>query len=115
MKPIGEISRLVRTVLNGKVPREGLDGIAFTIPVPGGQIRVIASNGGGWDHVSVSLSDRTPTWNEMELVKRSCFKDDETAVQFHVPPGIHKNVHEHCLNIWRDQSTPYRLPPIEYV
>jgi hypothetical protein len=30
---------------------------------------VIASDGMGWDHVSVSLKDRCPTWEEMCLVK----------------------------------------------
>ena len=33
-------------------------------------LKVVASNGMGWDHVSVSLPHRCPTWEEMEHVKR---------------------------------------------
>ncbi len=64
-----------------------------------------------WDHVSVSRKNRTPTWGEMEQVKRLFFRDDEVAMQLHVTPKDHISVHPHCLHIWRpvDQAIP--LPP----
>ena len=49
----------------------------FTLPSPrSGHIQCVASNGHGWDHVSVSMANRCPNWPEMEHVKRLFFKDD---------------------------------------
>jgi hypothetical protein len=42
---------------------------AFTIPFESFILHVIASDGQGWEHVSVSLSHRTPNWREMCFVK----------------------------------------------
>ena len=75
----------------------------FDIPSPatGVTLQCVASTGEGWDHVSVSLSHRTPNWREMELVKRAFFKEDETAMQLHVPPTDHINLAATCLHLWR--------------
>ena len=54
---------------------------------------VIASVGLGWDRVSVSRTNRCPNWTEMEQIKRMFFRDDEIAMQLHVPPVEHVNVH----------------------
>src|SRR6187401_1238068 len=59
---------------------------AFLVVKYGQKFLCIASAGGGWDHLSVSLAHRTPTWEEMDRLKRMFFRDDETAMQFHVPP-----------------------------
>ena len=67
-------------------------------------LRCIFSNGLGWDHVSVSLPTRCPTWAEMEFIKRTFFADDETAMQLHVPLAEHISHHPYCLHIWRPQS-----------
>ena len=80
-----------------------------------GPLRIIASDGGGWDHVSVSLSDRCPTWEEMERVKRAFFRDNETAVQYHVPLSDRINNHTNCLHLWRPQSAALPRPPKEFV
>jgi hypothetical protein len=79
------------------------------------QLRIIASVGEGWDHVSVSHPDRCPTWYEMETVKRTFFRFDETAMQLHVPPSEHINCHPNCLHMWRPHSVPIPMPPIELV
>lgn len=78
-------------------------------------LAVIASKGDGWDHVSVSLPDRTPTWDQMDRVKRMFFEDHETAMQLHLPPAQHINVHPHCLHLWRPHNAPIPLPPEEMV
>src|SRR5690606_20343251 len=79
---------------------------AFLVPSPIDQkpMRVIASANGGWDHVSVSRQHRCPNWPEMEHVKRLFFKDDETAMQLHVPPSDHISHHPHCLHLWRPHA-----------
>lgn len=49
---------------------------AFRIPSvrTGTVLKVIASSGEGWDHVSVSLPNRCPNWIEMDFIKRTFFK-----------------------------------------
>ena len=74
-------------------------------------LRAIAAVGEGWDHVSVSFPDRTPTWDEMERVKRAFFKPDEIAFQLHVPVAQHINCHPHCLHLWRPLHESIPLPP----
>ena len=69
-----------------------------------GPLRVIASTGAGWDHVSVSLPDRCPTWAEMDKVKRLFWRDAETVMQLHVPRTEHVNCHPNCLHLWRPQT-----------
>lgn len=46
---------------------------------------VIASNGGGWDHVSIVPlhHKRMPDWSVMCQLKDLCFNDDETAIEYH--------------------------------
>lgn len=80
-----------------------------------GLIRVIASWGEGWDHVSVSLPNRCPTWAEMEEIKHRFFEPDEVAYQLHVPSSMHINTHEYCLHMWRPQASEIPLPPIRLV
>lgn len=97
-----------------KIPgsiQRGEDGGAWQIALGGVFLRVIASTGGGWDHVSVSLGSRIPCWEEMEFVKRTFFRDDEYAMQLHVPPSAHINHHPNCLHLWRPQCWPIPIPP----
>lgn len=86
---------------------------AFYVPSPidGAQMMVIASSGEGWDHVSVSRTNRCPNWPEMEHVKRLFFKEDETAMQLHVPPSDHLSYHAYCLHIWRPLDAAIPRPP----
>lgn len=84
----------------------GQDGGGFRIH----DLVVVASFGMGWDHVSVSRNDRTPSWADMEFVKRLFFKDAECAMQLHVPIADHKNIHDHCLHIWRPQNDKIPRP-----
>lgn len=92
------------------------EGGFFIVPSPlkaakGAVISVIASNGDGWDHVSVSLPNRCPTWTEMDFIKRMFFKDDEVAFQLHPAKQDHINIHNFCLHLWRPQSSDIKLPP----
>jgi hypothetical protein len=75
------------------------------------RLHIIASWDLGWDHVSVSLNDRCPTWDEMEKVKRLFFRDHETAFQLHVPTQEHINIHPYCLHLWRPHGVAIPRPP----
>lgn len=86
---------------------------AFRLPSPIDRqaLNVIVSSEGGWDHVSVSRSNRCPNWPEMEFIKRKFFRDDETVMQLHVPVNAHINVHPNCLHLWRPQHAEIPRPP----
>jgi hypothetical protein len=87
---------------------------AFVVPSPidHQSMRVVASSGEGWDHVSVSRANRCPNWIEMSHVHRLFFRDDEVAMQLHVPVKDHVNFHPYCLHLWRptDQAIPLPDP-----
>lgn len=80
------------------------------------RLNVIASNGGGWEHVSVTLRDHpyeTPTWREMQWVKTLFWDDEETVVQIHPPASRYVNEHPGCLHLWRPIEGPgLPLPPV---
>jgi hypothetical protein len=84
----------------------------FEVPNARGLIiRVLASSDMGWDHVSASLRDRCPTWDEMSYIKQLFFKDTETAMQLHVPKDDHINCHPHTLHLWRPHGKVIPRPP----
>jgi hypothetical protein len=74
-------------------------------------LRLIVGSGHGWDHISISVKDRCPTWDEMDWVKRLFFKDNEVAFQLHVKPTDHVNRHPYTLHLWRPQRQSIPLPP----
>jgi hypothetical protein len=88
----------------------GPNGSAYRVSVMGVTLAVIASNGGGWDHISVSADDRCPTWEEMELVARMFLRPDEVAMQLHLPAADHINIHPFTLHWWRPQRKLRRIP-----
>lgn len=101
--------------LDEHLVRRGDDGGAWAITRNGVVLRVIASWGGGWDHVSISLHNRCPGWDEMEWVKRLFFKPSEVAMQLHPAESDYVNLHPHCLHIWRPQGAAIPLPKLEFV
>jgi hypothetical protein len=47
----------------------------------------------------------------MEQVKRLFFRDDETAMQLHVPPSDYVNAHPYTLHLWRPLDQEIPRPP----
>ncbi len=83
--------RLASTVLNG-------NNGAFDL---GRGMAVIATDSGGWEHVSVSFPNRTPSWDEMAQVKKIFWDDEDCVVQFHPRKSQFRQIHPHCLHLWR--------------
>ena len=89
----------------------------FKVFIQGRAFIVIASDGGGWDHVSVSLKNqkRCPTWEEMCAIKDMFFDYDECVVQYHPPKSDYINQHQYCLHLWRCQDAEMPRPPKIFV
>jgi hypothetical protein len=89
---------------------------AFHIPAPRGSTRVplfaIASDGMGWEHVSVSPVGfkRCPTWEEMSYVKSLFWDDGDCVIQFHPPKSEYVNNHAYCLHLWRPTEATIPMP-----
>lgn len=64
-----------------------------------------------WWHVSVSLPNRCPTWDEMSLIKGLFFSDDDTVIQFHPKKEEYINNHPYCLHLWKNNKKEIELPP----
>jgi hypothetical protein len=74
-------------------------------------LRVIASDGDGWEHVSVSLIDRTPHWDEMCYVKNLFWDAEDCVVQYHPPASLYVNCHPYVLHMWRKVGSEFEVPP----
>lgn len=88
----------------------------FEVPTPNGLLRILVSDGEfpeeeNWEHVSVSLDARCPTWDEMQRVKDMFWREDETVVQFHPCRQHYVNQHLYCLHLWRQRGKDHMLPP----
>lgn len=94
---------------------QGNNGL-FMVPTFDGKVEltVIASDEGGWDHVSVSVakpSSRIPSWGEMEYIKRMFWDPEDVVLQFHPPRKKYINKCKYCLHMWRKTGVDNELPP----
>jgi hypothetical protein len=101
--------------VNGWSGDDRAGSFTITSPLDGATMVVVASNNDGWDHVSVSRKNRVPNWAEMSAIHRMFFKDDEVAMQLHMPPSDHINIHPFVLHLWRPHDSTIPLPPKIFV
>ena len=90
--------------------KDGNNGI-FRVPIDGLEATVIASDGEGWEHVSVSFFNRIPTWDEMCRIKDIFWGEDECVVQYHPPKKDYVNNCKNCLHLWRPTGGGFKRPP----
>lgn len=79
------------------------------------QFTCIASDGDGWEHVSVSLPRRCPTWGEMCHIKSIFWDADDVVMQLHPREREYVNVHQFCLHLWRPTTAVIPTPPQNFV
>lgn len=83
----------------------------FNVKLRHGQsVTVIASDGAGWEHVSVSRKDRCPTWDEMCQVKDLFWDEGDCVIQYHPPKSEYVNNHPYCLHLWRPIGQDIPVP-----
>ncbi len=93
-------------------PGNSLFGCFFVpSPIDKQALRVMATCGLDWDHVSVSRASRCPNWPEMDHVKRLFFHADEVVMQLHVAEDQHISHHPYTLHLWRPHIAKIPLPP----
>lgn len=97
----------------GSSNRAGNNG-AFRIPGPGQvALWIIASDGLGWEHVSVSVvnEERCPTWDEMCHVKNLFWHEEEVVIQYHPAKSQYVKCHPYALHLWKPQGIDLPTPP----
>ena len=74
-----------------------------------------ASDGAGWEHVSVSIIvpkgniRRLPTHREMEFVRHQFWGNTDWVVEFH-PPATEYVSNAPCLHLWRCSNGEFPTP-----
>lgn len=75
----------------------------------------IASDEGGWEHVSVHIVEdgqkETPTWEEMCAIKAIFWDEEDTVLQYHPAKSQYVNVHPNVLHLWRPVGIEFPKPP----
>lgn len=82
---------------------------SFSVPFRSHNLKVIASEDMGWEHVSVSLPNRCPNWEEMCHIKNLFFGEEDLCIQFHPRKKDYVNLHDYCLHIWKPPATVCEL------
>lgn len=68
-----------------------------------------------WQHVSVSIPNRCPTWQEMCFIKDMFWGEDEVVLQYHPRKSEYVNNHPYCLHLWRPNHIQIPEPPSIFV
>lgn len=75
------------------------------------EIRCQASDGEGWEHVSVSVNaKRCPSWNEMCYVKDLFWDKEDCVIQYHPPASEYVSTHDYVLHLWRPTTFEQPVP-----
>lgn len=102
----------------GTTAERGNNG-GFVLPSPIGkghrQLVCIASDGMGWEHVSVHArigkSMQTPMWDEMCFIKRLFWDAEDVVIQYHPKESEYVNNAPAVLHLWRKVDFEMPTPP----
>jgi len=91
---------------------DGFNGL-FRFMCKGILVRCIASDGEGWQHVSVTIEGekRPPPWDVMCEIKDLFWQDEDVVIQFHPAKSQYINNHSGCLHLWRPTAEKLPIPP----
>ncbi len=106
---VPEKFRITKGVL-GSHEGDGNNG-AFWVKTKKYVFTVVASDQLEWEHVSVSLPLRCPTWDEMCFIKRMFWSEDDCVIQYHPSEKAYVNNHPYCLHLWRPVNKEIPTPP----
>ena len=109
MKQLDEIKK------NGyvRIKKEGQDGFggSFYDKKTRTELNFIMSWGAGFEHCSVSIPTRCPSWEQMCSIKDAFWNEDEVCMQLHPAKKDYVNNHPYCLHIWKPIDKEIPTPP----
>ena len=110
MKNIEEIKKTPNLFIEAETKNDGMGGKYYD-KYTGKWLSFIFSYQMGWEHLSVSMPSRTPTWEQMCIMKDIFWNKNEACVEYHPREEDYVNNHKHCLHIWRPTHEPLPTPP----
>lgn len=110
MKSIEEIKKTPNLFIEAETKNDGMGGKYYD-KYTGKWLNFIFSYQMGWEHLSVSMPSRTPTWEQMCIMKDIFWNKNEACVEYHPREEDYVNNHKHCLHIWRPTHEPLPTPP----
>jgi hypothetical protein len=81
------------------------------------ELFIIASDGAGWEHVSVHVfiggkeKFAMPFWDEMCYIKDLFWDEEDVVMQLHPKKSEYVNLHAYVLHLWRPTSQAIPTPP----
>lgn len=120
MRDINEIKKTKGLIIK-KEKSNGFGGSLFPIEYKNGKAKInqnpekvlhfIFSWACGFEHLSVSTSVKTPTWEQMCKMKDIFWKEDEVCMQLHPAKDNYIDNMSYCLHIWKPIKKEIPTPP----
>lgn len=110
MKNIEEIKRTPNLTIIEEAENDGFCGRYYDKNT-GKWLTFIFSYQLGWEHLSVSMPSKTPSWDQMCIMKDIFWNEEETCIEYHPKKSDYINNHKHCLHIWKPTEEYLPTPP----
>lgn len=110
MKSLEEIKNTPNLVIKAEAENDGIGGYYYD-RFNNKKLNFIFSYQMGWEHLSVSMPNKTPSWEQMCMMKDIFWGEDECCVEYHPRKEDYVNNHEHCLHIWKPTEEHLPTPP----
>lgn len=120
MRDLEEIKKTMGLKIKAE-KKNGFGGSVFPIEYKKGKAKIVQdydqvlnfmfSWACGFEHLSVSTTVKTPTWEQMCKMKDIFFKKDEVCMQLHPAKENYINNMPYCLHIWRPINKEIPTPP----
>ena len=110
MKSIEEIRKTPNLFIEAETQTDGMGGKYYD-KYTSKWLNLLFSYQMGWEHLSVSMPSRTPTWEQMCIMKDIFWNKNEACVEYHPREEDYVNNHKHCLHIWRPTHETLPTPP----
>lgn len=110
MRSLEEIRNTRNLFIEAEAPNDGMGGYYYD-SLNNKRFNFIFSYQMGWEHLSVSMPSRTPSWEQMCKMKDIFWSEDEACIQYHPKKEDYVNMHPHCLHIWRPTEEALPIPP----
>jgi hypothetical protein len=112
---VPEVNRIINHPIFQSSVADGNNGAFLIRQSNGRDLWIIASDGMGWEHVSVHIFDGkrslTPRWEEMCKIKDIFWDKEDVVIQYHPRESEYVNNHPNTLHLWRPIGIELPTPP----
>lgn len=110
MKNLEEIRKTKNLFIEAETANDGMGGKYYDSS-SNKFLNFIFSYQMGWEHLSVSMPNKMPSWDQMCKMKDIFWNKDEACVQYHPKEEDYVNNHPYCLHIWKPTEVELPTPP----